>query len=156
MKIILFLALSSVFFACGAKKDATNTTKKEQVSINRPDLETMQIKATVGKQAATSDPIMSIDFVEVKGNTLIIDLTYGGGCKDHQFEVIGSEAIAKSLPPIRGIQLVHHANEDNCRAIVKKRLEVDITDLAYLKEKDSEIYLALDGWDQKILYKYKK
>ncbi|MCO5260570.1 MAG: hypothetical protein M9916_10535 [Crocinitomicaceae bacterium] len=156
MKIVVFLAISAFFLACGTKKNTSSDTIKKEAAINKTDLETMKMKATIGKFAKESDPIMSIDAIEVNENTLYIDITYGGGCKDHEFEIIGSEAIAKSLPPIRAVQIVHHANEDNCRSIVKKRLEVDITDLAYLKEKDSEIYLTFENWEGRVLYKYKK
>ena len=85
---------------------------------------------------------------------MYIDLTYGGGCKDHEFQLIGSLAIAKSYPPIRGIQLVHKANEDNCRALVRKRLEVNIEEIAYQQEEGSEIYLSLEGWKERIKYTY--
>ena len=85
-----------------------------------------------------------------------MDVSYGGGCKDHEFQVIGSLAIAKSQPPIRGVQIVHQSNDDNCKAIVRKKLEVDIKDLTYMPEEGSQIYFTIDGWDGRLLYTYKE
>lgn len=155
MKFLTFLTVGILLFACGTKKNSTKNEQKDTItSVVQPDLETMKIKATIGKFVKESDAIISINSVEINGNTLFIDVSYGGGCKEHEFEVVGSEMIAKSLPPIRGIQLVHHSNGDNCRAIVRKRLEIDIKDLAYQQEKGSEIYLTLEGWEERILYTF--
>lgn len=156
MRFLTFLSISILLFSCGTKKNSTKNKQKDTiVSVIEPDLETMKIKATIGKFAKESDPIISINSVEIIGNTLVLDVSYGGGCKEHQFEVIGSEMIAKSQPPIRAIQLVHHANDDNCRAIVRNRLEIDITDLAYHQKEGDEIYLTIEGWEERILYTFK-
>ena len=87
---------------------------------------------------------------------MLIDVSYGGGCEDHQFQVIGSPMISKSLPPVRPIQLVHNANGDKCKMNVTKTLEIDISEFTYKKEKGSEIYLTLGGWNQQIAYTYEK
>ena len=156
MRFLTFLTVGILLFACGTKKNSTKSKQKDTiVSVIEPDLEIMKIKATIGKFAKESDPIISINSVEIVGNTLVLDVSYGGGCKEHQFEVIGSEMIAKSMPPIRAIQLVHHANGDNCRAIVRNRLEINIEDLAYQQKKGDEIYLTIEGWEERILYTFK-
>jgi len=152
MKIITILSAALLLFSCASKKNAENESKKGNKAENGLDI--IKVKATTGQFAKASDPISSIDTVFIDGNTMYIDLTYGGGCKDHEFQLIGSLAIAKSYPPIRGIQLVHKANEDNCRALVRKRLEVNIEEIAYQQEEGSEIYLSLEGWKERIKYTY--
>lgn len=152
MKIITILSAVLLLFSCASKKNAENESKKGNMAENGLDI--IKVKATTGQFAKASDPITSIDTVFIEGNTMYIDLTYGGGCKDHEFQLIGSLAIAKSYPPIRGIQLVHKANEDNCRALVRKRLEVNIEEIAYQQEEGSEIYLSLEGWKERIKYTY--
>lgn len=156
VRFLTFLSIGILLFSCGTKKNSTKNKQKDTiVSVIEPDLETMKIKATIGKFAKESDPIISINSVEIVGNTLVLDVSYGGGCKEHQFEVIGSEMIAKSMPPIRAIQLVHHANDDHCRAIVRNRLEIDVTNLAYQQKVGDEIYLTIEGWEERILYTFK-
>jgi hypothetical protein len=68
--------------------------------------------------------------------------------------LIGSSIITKSLPPIRSIQLVHHANGDNCKMNLTKRIEVDIKDLSYKKEVGSKILFNLNGWETQIIFTY--
>lgn len=153
MKIITILTASLLLMSCASKKNADSKSKKSDIEMSGFDI--IQVKATVGQFAKASDPINEIDTVFIEGNTMYIDVVFGGGCKDHEFQLIGSLAIAKSYPPIRGIQLVHKANEDNCRALVRKRLEVNIEEIAYQQEEGSEIYLSLEGWKDRIKYTYK-
>lgn len=153
MKIVGILSIGLLFFACGSKKSASETKSKENETYPTT-MDIIKVKATTGQFAKDSDPIISIDTVEVRGNIMYIDVSYGGGCEEHQFEVIGSLAVAKSLPPIRAIQLVHHSNGDKCRAIKKVKLEVYIEELAYQQEEGSEIYYTLEGWKDRIYHKY--
>lgn len=111
----------------------------------------MELKATVGKIPEHSDPL-TIESATIEGNILTIEVTYGGGCQEHEFQLIGSEMIAKSMPPIRSIKLIHNAKEDNCRAIVPQTLKFDIRNLAYKQEAGSEIYLNLDEYKERLMY----
>lgn len=115
--------------------------------------ENIRITASVGRIEQATDPV-SISEVRVKGNKMFIDVSYGGGCKDHQFQLIGSAIISKSIPPLRSIQLVHISNGDLCKMHVVKTLEIDISELAYKKENGNKIYLTLGGWDAQIEYSY--
>ena len=111
----------------------------------------MELKATLGKIPEHSDAL-TIESATIKGNILTIEVTYGGGCQEHEFQLIGSEMIAKSMPPIRSIKLIHKANQDNCRAIVSQTLKFDIRKLAYKQEAGSEIYLNLDAYNERLVY----
>lgn len=155
MKLVAILSIGLLFFACGSKKSASEKTPKEN-NTYPITMDIIKVKATIGQFVKNSDPIINIDTVEVRGNIMYIDVSYGGGCEEHQFEVIGSLAIAKSLPPIRAIQLVHHSNGDKCRAIKKVKLEVYLEEIAYQKEEGSEIYYTLEGWKDRIYHKYQE
>jgi len=154
MKVIPFIAAGLLAFACGTKKNAeTGEVMPDKNKTTPVTKEVVKVTAAIGDFAKSSDAIQ-IDTVEVRGNILYIDVTYSGGCEEHDFEVIGSPMIAKSMPPIRAIQLVHHANGDTCREQKSIKLEVYIDELAYQKEVGSEIYLNLEGWKERIYYKY--
>ena len=85
----------------------------------------------------------------VDGNVLNLDVTYSGGCKDHAFELIGSNIVAKSLPPQRAVLLVHHGNGDDCRELMGERLKFDIKNLAF---EGKDVMLKINGYNQEILY----
>lgn len=142
MKFITLSILLVIFFSCKTPKN------QSAADINKKD---SMITATIGDIPVPTDPI-TISGVKIIGNKMMLDVNYSGGCKDHSFEVIGSPNISKSLPPLRAIQLVHKANEDNCREYISKTLEIDITALAYKQEVGSVIYLTIDGWKERIEY----
>lgn len=148
MKTILFSLTLLTVFACGTKKvtgDGTGQTIEQ-----KPD---KKLTAIIGK-AEMSTHKTTITNAEIKGNKLIVSVSYSGGCKEHSFQLVGSESIAKSMPPIRSVQLVHTGEEDLCKAMIMKNLEFDIRGLAYKQEAGSEIYLKLDGWDQQLKYTF--
>ncbi|MBI1836716.1 MAG: hypothetical protein HYR91_05570 [Flavobacteriia bacterium] len=124
-------------------------TKKESISSDYP--KEPELKAIIGDISTKSEPI-KIDSVEIKGNKMIISVTYTGGCGNHIFELIGSPNIAKSMPPIRAIKLIHKSENDNCKSLITRKLHFDISELAYKKDNGSEIYLTLEGVKEKMSY----
>lgn len=145
MKFILILICSSLFVACKCQKKIV-----EQNNMNN------QETLLIGKVEMHSDSsdVIKIEDAKIVGNKLEIKVSYGGGCENHSFELIGSPNISKSLPPIRSIQLIHSANKDACKALIIKELKFDISAFTYKKESGDAIYLQLDGWDAKLLYTY--
>ena len=111
------------------------------------------LTAVIGKISAPSDPV-TIKSVRMEGNKLFLAIEYSGGCENHSFQCIGSPVIAKSLPPIRAIQLVHTANGDACKKLIEQTLEIDISALAYKQEAESKIFLNLEGWAERIVYTF--
>lgn len=152
MKISLGILAVILLTNCGMKRHQTN--ENDMASEEMPKTtKVVKVKAQIGEMGQETDPL-TITAVEVRGNLLYIDVEYTGGCIEHEFEVTGSQNILKSLPPIRSIELIHRNMSDECKSIQKRKLEVDITDLAYMKEKGSEIHFTLAGWKEKIIYKY--
>ena len=149
MRIILTCCIALMFLGCKSKKNSM----PDQVNNNSNSEQTIKLTAEIGDTEVKS---ASTDITNVRlvGNTLFLDVAYSGGCKDHDFKLVGSPMIAKSLPPIRTIKLVHNNNDDNCRAYLMKTLEFDIRQLAYVQEKGSVIHLTLDGWKERITYTF--
>lgn len=153
MKTILIVCLTMLAFGCKSTKNVASVGNPSKDTVQKN--ENVVIAATIGRIDQASDPI-SISDVRIEGNKMLIDVSYGGGCEEHQFQVIGSPIISKSLPPIRSIQLVHSANGDKCKMNIIKTLEINISEFAYKKENGSKIYLTLSGWSQQIEYTYEK
>ena len=155
MKTILLLSVLAVLLSCAETKIMTVSEEEVVESTDNPntDVAIKHIKAKIGK-FMESDHV-DIESVIVKGNALFIAVSYSGGCKEHELELIGNPLIMKSLPPKRAIQLYHNANGDSCRSLVNEILEIDITDLAYSQTEGSEIILVLEGWEEEIKYIFK-
>jgi hypothetical protein len=112
-----------------------------------------ELIATIGEFPTSSEPI-AIDSIQIIGNKMLINVTYKGGCGNHNFKLIGSQQIAKSIPPIRNIKLFHTIENDNCKRLITRVLHFDISELAYKKENGNEIYLTIDGYKEKLKYTF--
>jgi hypothetical protein len=141
--VVTFLALSCVTFK----------NKKKARSLTSDDDKKILLHAFIGERAKVSDACTIVS-VAVVGNTLELEVSYGGGCKEHSFQLIGSAALAKSMPPVRSVQLVHAADKDECKKMMQQKLYIDISALAYKQEHGSEVYLTIEGWSERIKYSF--
>lgn len=145
MKMAMLIAAGALFFSCSNMKNKNTQVKQENGGE--------KVAATLGDVTQDSDPV-TITSATVDGNTLKIDISYSGGCKEHMFDLVGSFAIMKSLPAQRSIKLLHNSKDDTCREFIEQTVEFDISELAYKKEAGSEIILLLNGYREPITYKY--
>ncbi len=159
MKYLLILLTSTFLFAaCKTPKDGTDSVVTSNVE-NTTDTTAMipkpkrpyQLKAQIGDITKRTDAY-TISSARIEGNTLYIDITFSGGCAWHKFELIGSPAVAKSLPPQRAIKLIHDNDNDSCESLVHETIEADIRELADSPTSGSEIVLILDGYTKKLNY----
>lgn len=149
MKAIFAALTLGLLFSCGSTKVKGNG---EGQTLK---MKAMSSKAQLGKMPVDTDAL-NIESAKISGNTLILAVTYTGGCADHTFDLVGSMAISKSLPPIRAVKIIHNSNGDTCKATVKKTLNFDLTELAYKKEAGSEIILNIEGVSEPMRWVYKK
>ena len=68
---------------------------------------------------------------EVEGHELKLDITYGGGCGEHSFELYASGGWVKTNPPGKDIVLVHDGHGDSCEAAINEELRFEISQLKY-------------------------
>jgi hypothetical protein len=76
-------------------------------------------------------PADRFEFQEVRivGDTLEATVTYGGGCREHDFALVFANVFLESYPvQMRGM-LSHDANGDMCRALLGQTLHFDLTPL---------------------------
>ncbi len=148
MKYLIFFITLPIFFACKTPKDAIS--KKNQKSNKMTE-----ITAKLGDITTFSDPTEIIE-AKIEGNYLLLKVGYGGGCEEHTFELIGSSEIAKSMPPIRSIKLIHKANNDMCKAFIYKDLKINISELSDRKIDGSTIILKGEQFKEKMSYNFIK
>jgi len=156
MKFTVLLFFLVFIFSCKTQKN------NQRCILRQKKLTDTTLKATLVnyssyllKKENGSDPIKILDAKIIK-NQLILSVSYSGGCEKHNFKITGDSSISKSLPPIRSVELFHFANGDACKKLIIEELLIDLSELAYKQEEGSEIYLSLNGWDQKISYVFKK
>jgi len=148
MNYLLLLATLPLFFACKTPKESTkkaNSTKNEMTEIT----------AILGDITTFSDPIEIIES-KIDGNYLMLKVGYNGGCEEHTFIFIGSTDIAKSLPPIRSMKLIHKANNDLCKAYIYRDLKINISELSDRKIEGNTIILKGEQFKEKMNYVFVK
>ena len=88
-----------------------------------------------------SDPVTVQGFT-IRGDSLELAVSFGGGCRDHSFVLLSDAAWMESYPVQVGIKLAHDANGDHCKALLSRVLRFD---LSPLKAAYSTAYQATSG-----------
>jgi hypothetical protein len=76
----------------------------------------------------TSDPY-TIGGLRVDGDTLLVDLSWGGGCEPHFFRLCYDPAFLESYPVQVSMRLDHDGQDDPCDAIGSETRAFDLTPL---------------------------
>lgn len=65
----------------------------------------------------------------VSGDTLSIDVSYGGGCETHDFQICWDGLFLESEPVQVGLEVWHDAHGDACEAEISETLTFDLSPL---------------------------
>ena len=159
--IAISLLSSVLFFAC--HRTPINKSQATAATITTNSSSPTAIASSSDKNADTKKIIVDnnldiqklggvatkIDSLGINGDVLSIFVNYGGGCKEHVFELYSDGTVAKSLPPIATLYLKHINNGDACRKLVMRELKFDISEI---KMRGT---LTIKVTDQTIEYKAK-
>ena len=99
--------------------------------------------------SSASDPFDLLG-ARIEGDSMMIDVRYGGGCKEHVF-ALDAGPMLKSLPPKQLLSISHDANGDNCRALITKTIAIDL--VPYRRSPRGITVIVLDG--QELIYEYR-
>ena len=116
MRIIASLVLILSLVACGNVDTASN------VLDNRENKLVSKVKVIAAKDLELSKDKATILSSRLEGNKLYLTVQYGGGSKDHEFELYCLNVLAKSRPPKASLYLSHDAKGDFAKALIKKEL----------------------------------
>jgi hypothetical protein len=85
----------------------------------------------------------NIDTAFIYGDFLQINISYGGGCEEHIFNLV-QEPLFCSTPPVHvPLYLTHNSNNDNCEAVLIEELCFDISELYMLCADSTELFISL-------------
>jgi hypothetical protein len=140
MKILLLLSISFILLlSCGESKELTTNVPTTPTAIITKDWSLYR----------NSVPV-NIQNVLVIGNKMTINISYNGGCTDHYFNLVGNQFVTNAETPERFCRLYHDANGDDCRELVYKVLEYDISNFAM--PNNEPVNLKLEGYPKPITY----
>lgn len=87
------------------------------------------------------DPYI-LDAARITGDTLVLRVDHGGGCRQHAFALVAWDGFLESVPVQVQAVLAHEDRDDPCDALVRSDL---IFDLAPLRAAYSEAYRGEHG-----------
>ena len=118
----------------------------------QPPVQTVVIDAT---RPPEKPGVITISAIRTSGDTLMVDVTYSGGCKPHEFKLYSTGMWMKSLPPKVNVSLSHTmAEPDPCRQMVRKTLKFLIRPLRY--RGNNKVVVLMQGTDLQAEYSYPK
>ena len=129
IKLVFFVVLLATLSFCEEQQvDKTNLEEKSDITLVRDD-DIYQNTLSAISEDGISDPFtinsVTIDDQKLK---MFIEVSYAGGCKKHEFNLVWPDAIIAIYPPQFSIILNHDANGDNCEAYLTELLEIDLKD----------------------------
>lgn len=72
-----------------------------------------------------------LDEASIEGHSLLLNLNYGGGCREHFFVLSMIPSVFKESFPVQAdLYLTHHANMDRCKALIRDTRQFDLSSLA--------------------------
>ena len=148
MKIIQLILLSVLVFSCKTDKILTDLQLAKEQEKSKSNI---QISAVLGDKIPLNDSY-TISAIQIKGNKMLVDVSFSGGCMAHEFKAIGLPSNNQALQPIRQIQLSHNSNRDNCEKLISLTLEIDMKPIALNEQVGSKTIFILDGWKDQITY----
>lgn len=72
-----------------------------------------------------SDPV-TIGSVSFDGDTIVIDVSFGGGCAEHRLQLLAETTWMESWPVQIHARVAHDANDDPCDAVLQGTLRFDL------------------------------
>jgi hypothetical protein len=108
-------------------------------------------------QSASRDPI-TINNIQLIVDVIRFNISYGGGCKEHKFQLI-STSFMESYPVQVNIILSHEDNEDPCDMWITETLTFNLLPLKELYkksyyEKSGTIIMNIDEWNEPLNYEF--
>lgn len=108
-------------------------------------------------QNSPRDPV-SINNVKLVENNLFMNISYGGGCEEHEFTLIAT-TFMESEPVQVNIILSHEDNDDPCDMWINENHSYNLLplkkswQLSY-QAKSGSIVMNIEGWNESIIYQF--
>ena len=161
--LLYFIILFSI--GCGEVPDEIldganpDTDLDNSVSVSPDDIPVDDTKLSgnvviadpgVNKPDQWGNDAYQLDDTTIAGDTLTISVSYGGGCKTHEFTLIAADAFMESDPVQLDVSIVHNANLDFCERWVEEMYHFDLTPIKTMyqqayQQDEGTVVLNLEG-----------
>jgi hypothetical protein len=142
--------------ACGPTA-AVGPSADQQAALSAETGQTAHI--TSDDMQGWPDAAVQIGSASITGDTLVLSISHGGGCRTHRYALLVSNAWRESSPVQVGARLAHDDGGDMCKALLTQELRISLAPVrdAYIAlygTGDRRISLSLAGASGLILYTF--
>ena len=128
--IVLLISIT-LLTECNDQEQITKNDCQKYIELNQSKSDSLK-----------NDPITLTD-VAIVGDCLKLTLQYGGGCKEHQFDlalILPESNTPPFSPPT--FELRHNANNDLCKALITKEYSFDISGIQETGKNKTDFIIA--------------
>jgi hypothetical protein len=157
IRSLLSAAVFALSVACGS---ATSTSSDNAPSLLDRDGNGRAVMIAEGasNDVWPNDPI-TIDAARIVGDSLVANVSHGGGCAEHRYGLLISTLWMESFPVQVPARISHNANGDNCKALLRRELHISLAPLAEAyrsayKQDHGTISIRLTGSSASLLYRF--
>lgn len=132
INILLSILLTILTLSCNDDNDAINNfdslgnKTKVGLKLNKNLFDTIEANR---KNNIHSGDAFKMNHVKKEGELLKINLSYGGGCAQHNFEILWDGIIYTDDPCYMNLMVIHSGNGDLCEAYITETIEVNLKEL---------------------------
>jgi hypothetical protein len=90
--------------------------------------------------------------MRIDGDILIVEVSYGGGCEEHDFKLFDTGLATRSIPPQHVLRLEHDAHGDSCEAYITRELYFDLSPFRGIYSGLDRTAIRLEGLQGMTLY----
>jgi hypothetical protein len=130
-KSLVIITCAFALVQCKSKRDtavkeekAQNEKREKGMAMNTLDIDNSYV------WPSGTDPFQLLSAQITEQDSLVLEVEYGGGCKEHVFKLISNGMMKKSMPPQCTLYLEHENNDDMCRALLRQKVSFYIGNLA--------------------------
>jgi hypothetical protein len=142
--------LFKLFFIAVATLAACSVTSTPMRTTPPEGTEEVFVDPSVNLYEVT-DPV-NLKFAQQIGDFIVLDVSYSGGCEEHEFRLESNGAFSSTYPPEVEVTLKHNGNDDRCRGVIDKKLWFDLTPLKY--DGTNRVLLVITNTETTLEYNY--
>jgi len=127
--VVVLIGLVVYFISQNTQtKKASNRPRPvtTQASVNNDKSLEPELKQITIQQITESKDTYSLNDIKVEGDHLTLNVSYGGGCKQHFFDLAWNSGFLESAILQVDLHLIHDASGDRCEAMITEDLWFDL------------------------------
>lgn len=137
--------------SCKAKKATSSETDTSVAQTDEPKAVVLDMNYQQPKENGNFEILNA----SIDGDILTLEVSYSGGCEEHEFNAYFNGLFMKSMPPKASIFIHHIDHGDNCRSVVTETLKFQLDAVkSPSKSSDYTVMVGMNGYEGFLTYKY--